>query len=72
MQEEIPKHRKKRGKKKYKIVYEQKVEGAFEFLHTWQQKYATLKAAEQSLENFNNGGGGWPDNKNYTARIEEL
>jgi hypothetical protein len=72
MDEEIPKHRKRGKKKKYKIVYEQKIKGSFEFMHTHQRKYETLKAAEQSLENFNNGGGGWPNNKNYTARIEEL
>jgi hypothetical protein len=68
MDDEIPKHRKRGKKKKYQLVYEMMGGKQLHF----KQKYTTLKAAEQALENFNDGKGGWPDNKNYTARIEEI
>jgi hypothetical protein len=67
MDDEIPKHRKRGKKKKYQLVYE--IGGKQLY---FKQKYATLKAAEQALENFNDGKGGWPNNKDYTAKIEEI
>jgi hypothetical protein len=68
MDDEIPKHRKRGKKKKYQLVYSTMGGKQLHF----KQKYANLKAAEQALENFNNGKGGWPNNKDYTAKIEEI